>query len=444
MNAVTAETKADEGPLLHLKRTLKLRDLILFGIIAIQPVAPMSSFGVLYENDHGHVVTALLIAMVAMLLTGISYGRMARVYPSAGSAFVYVAREIHPSLGWVTGWSMLMDYVLNPMICTIWCAQQTALLVPAVPVWIWKCGFAVIFTLLNIRGIQSSARVNAGLAAGMGVVVVIVVAAAVRHVAALPHVDAAFLTRPFYDPATFSFSALFRGTSIAVLTYIGFDSISTLSEEVENPRRNVLLATVLTCLAIGVLSAIEVYLAQLVWPAGEKFPDVDTAYVTVAARAWSPLLLILGVTLLAANFGSGVAAQLGAARLLYSMGRSNALPERFFGRLDRRTLIPRNNVLLVGAVVLGGAFTMSFGLGAEMLNFGALIGFMGVNWAAFLSYYWRAPRRTLWDAVLPLTGFAICFALWISLGTPAKLIGLAWMLVGLALGAWRTNWFRRT
>jgi len=105
--------------------------------------------------------------------------------------------------------------------------------------------------------------------------------------------------------------------------------------------------------------------------------------------------------------------------------------------------VPRNNVLLVGAVVLVGSFVISFGLGAEMLNFGALIGFMGVNWAAFLHFYVRAPQRSLWNAVAPLAGFVICFALWISLGAPAKIVGLIWMLVGLALGAWRTNWFRR-
>lgn len=442
MSVSTAGAKSAPGGALHLKRTLKLRDLILFGIIAIQPVAPMSSFGVLHENGHGHVVTAVLIAMVAMLLTGISYGRMAQVYPNAGSAFVYVAREVHPALGWVTGWSMLMDYVINPMICTIWCAQQAAILVPAVPLWSWKCVFAAAFTLLNIRGIQSSARLNTFLAAGMGVVVILVIGAAVQHLGRTEGVDAAFLTRPFYDPANFSWGALFRGTSIAVLTYIGFDSISTLSEEVENPRRNVLLATILTCLTIGLLAAVEVYLAQLVWPAGQSFPNVDTAYVTVAARTWPPLLAILGLTLVVANFGSGTAAQLGAARLLYSMGRSNALPARFFGVLEPRTSIPRNNVLLVGAIVLGGSFVVSFGLGAEMLNFGALIGFMGVNWAAFLHYYIKAKSRTAWDAIAPLTGFLICFALWISLGTPAKWVGLTWMLVGLSLGAWRTRWFR--
>src|SRR5215468_8373664 len=320
----------------RLRRTLTLWDLILYGVIVIQPVAPMSVFGVLSERGHGHVVTAILIAMVAMLFTGISYGRMARAYPSAGSAFTYVAQEIHPGLGYVTGWSMVMDYMLNPLICTIWCAQQAHAFAPGVPVWGWKIFFAVVFTLLNIRGIKTSARVNAVMAVAMGAVVCVVIVAAARYIFGHPHDDPGFFLRPFYDPQTFSYSAVFGCTSIAVLTYIGFDGISTLSEEAENPRRNILLATVLTCIVIGVLSAVEAYVAQLIWPASEPFPDVNTAYSYIAGRAWGPLFTVVNLTLLLANFGSGLGAQIGAARLLFGMGRSNALPKSFFGAVDAK------------------------------------------------------------------------------------------------------------
>ena len=133
-----------------LQRTLTLWDLILYGVIVIQPVAPMSVFGVLSERGRGHVVTAILIAMVAMLFTGISYGRMARAYPSAGSAFTYVAQEIHPAAGYITGWSMVMNYMLNLLICTIWCAQQAHVFAPNIPVFAWKIFFAGVFTSLNI------------------------------------------------------------------------------------------------------------------------------------------------------------------------------------------------------------------------------------------------------------------------------------------------------
>lgn len=420
-----------------LRRTLRLRDLVLYGVIVIQPVAPMSVFGVLHERGRGHVVTALLLAMVAMILTGLSYGRLAGVHPSAGSAFTYVSREIHPRLGWVTGWGMVMDYILNPLICTVWCAQQAAAFVPAVPLWLWHDFFAGGFTLLNLRGIQTSARVNTLLALGMGTVVAVVLTAMLRHVFSGPAPDAAALVRPFYDPATFHAGAVFGCTSVAVLTYIGFDGISTLSEEVENPRRNVLLATVLTCLVIGLLAAAEVYLAQLVWPAGKTFPNVDTAYVTVAGLAWPPLFTVVGATLLVANMGSGLGAHLGAARLLYGMGRDGALPARFFGAVHEPTGVPRNNVVLIGAVVLAGSYFISFGLGAELLNFGALIAFMGVNAAAFTRFWLRSETRRLRDGLPPLLGFAICLALWLNLSAPALAWGAVWMAVGLGFAVWR-------
>src|SRR6266567_4382321 len=250
--ASTATTSTEIGP--RLRRTLTLWDLILYGVIVIQPVAPMSVFGVLSARGHGHVVTTILIAMVAMLFTAISYGRMARAYPSAGSAFTYVGQEINPALGYVTGWSMVMDYMLNPIICIIWISQQANVFAAGVPYWTWVILFAVVFTWLNILGVRTSARINTGLAVAMGVVIAIFFVAAARYIFGHPHDSAAFFTRPFYDPQTWDTKLVLGGTSLAVLTYIGFDGISTLSEEAENPRRNILMATVLTCVVIGLLS----------------------------------------------------------------------------------------------------------------------------------------------------------------------------------------------
>jgi amino acid transporter len=438
----TEASATNAGP--RLRRTLTLRDLILYGIIVIQPVAPMSAFGVLSTRGHGQVVTAILIAMVAMLFTGISYGRMARAYPSAGSAFTYVAQEINPAVGYVTGWCMVMDYMLNPLICTIWCGEQAHEFAPGLPVWDWKIFFAGVFTLLNIRGIKTSARVNTVMAAGMSAVIVIVFVAAIRYIHGTPHgADPIYFTRPFYDPATFTWGNLFGCTSIAVLTYIGFDGISTLSEEAENPRRNIMLATVLTCVVIGALSAAEVYIAQLVWPASQAFPNENTAYVFAAARTWAPLFGIVGVTLIVANFGSGLGAQIGAARLLFGMGRSEALPKSFFGAIDAKHRVPRNNVLFVGAIALVGSFLLTYDLGLNMLNFGALIAFMGVNAAAFLRYYWRAEEKKLGNLIPPIFGFIICFLLWLNLSHPAMKIGSVWMAVGIAFGIWRTKGFTK-
>jgi amino acid transporter len=428
----TGTVVANEQP--SLRRSLKLWHLVVYGIIIIQPTAPMGIYGVVSNEAHGHVVTTILIAMVAMLFTAFSYGRMARVYPSAGSAYTYVGKELNPMLGYVVGWSMLMDYLLNPIICAIWCSAAAQNVLPNVPYAAWAVSFVILFTVLNLRGVKTSGRMNAALALGMSVVVVVFLAEAIRYIAMVVRpVGGAWLI-PFYDPATFSPSLVFRGTSIAVLTYIGFDGISTMSEEVENPRRNILLATVGTCLFIGILSAIEVYVAQLVWPSHTPFPDsmVDTAYVFVAQRVGGMFLFhLLNATLLIANMGSGMAAQFGAARLLYGMGRANALPRKLFGAIDAKSGIPRNNVLIVGACTLLGAFAMTYESGAELLNFGAFIAFMGVNAAAFIHYKFRSSEKVFLPATMPVLGFVVSAFIWANLNHKAQWLGLAWIIVGL-------------
>ncbi len=431
----------------RLKRVLKLRDLLIYGIILVQPTAPMPLFGVVAAEAKGHVVTTVLIGMVAMMLTAVGYGRMARAYPSAGSAYAYVGREINPNLGFITGWSMAMDYILNPVICTIWCSKAAQNILP-LPFWIWAVFFAALFTTLNLLGIRATARTNAILAAGMSLVILAFFVAAVRYVLGAEGAGGLFSTKPFYDPETFSWPVVWRGTSIAVLTYIGFDGISTLSEDVENPRRNILLATVLTCFITGVLGGLEVYAGQLVWPEYASFPDKDTAFVYAAGRAGGLVLFqVVNLTLLVATIGSGSGAQLGASRLLYGMGRDKVLPPGFFGYLDPRRNTPRYNILLVGALSLAGALAITYQLGAELLNFGAFIAFMGVNLASLTRYFVRAPERgfkaVLVNLLPPLAGFLICLYIWWSLGPVAKIAGACWLLVGIAYSAWKTNFFRR-
>jgi putrescine importer len=439
-----AETSQGASTSVKLRRVLGLWDLIIIGIVIIQPIAPMGIYGVISNTASGHVVTTILIAMVAMLFTAISYGKMARAYPSAGSAYTYVGQEIHTLLGYITGWAMVMDYILNPLICTILCSKLTQNILPGVPYWALAIGFAFAFTALNLRGVKTSAHINDVLAAGMMIVVVIFFAFVIRFIWGLHEYGALFFTQPFYNPATFSFTGVFRGTSIAVLTYIGFDAISTFSEEVENPRRNIMLATVLVCVITGVLSSLEVYAAQVVW-GPNPFPPkmVESAFPLVAQRAGGFFLFhLINFTILIANVGSGMGAQLGAARLLYGMGRSNGIPKRFFGAVDPKHHIPRNNVIFVGALALIGAFLISYDQGAELLNFGALIAFMGVNAAAFVRYFLRAQEKHWTNFVSPLLGFVICLFIWRNLSHDAMLLGAIWMAVGIAYGAVKTRGFQ--
>ncbi len=399
-----------------LSRVLGLKELVLYGMILIQPTAPMPVYGIVAQEAHGHVVTTILIAMVAMLLTAMSYGRMAAVYPHSGSAYAYVGREMHPSLGYLTGWAIVLEYVLNPLICVIWCSKAAMNFVPQIPYAAWVVSFTVLFTGMNLRGIKASARMNLWLCIGLGVVLALFFAAAARWLWISPPLAAGAWWRPFYDPQTFSFKSVSSGTSIVVLTYIGFDGISTLSEEAQNPRRNILLATVLTCLLTGVLASAEVYAAQLIWPSNTGFHDPDTAFVEVAGKAGGGVLFaIVNSSLLVANIGSGAGAHLGAGRLLYGMGQDDAIPKRFFAAVTPKTHIPRNNILLIGAVVLIGAFLVSFQLGAEMLNFGAFLAFMGVNAAAFVRFYVRSEHKNILNGALPLLGLLICFYMFLSL-----------------------------
>jgi len=410
----------------------------------------MPAYGVFSNAGGGHVVTSILIAMVAMVFTAMSYGRMARVYPSAGSAYTYVGRELHPSLGYVTGWSMTMDYILNPLICTIWSAKAMADLLNGTryqipyPGLLWPIFFAVLFTLLNLRGVQTSARINQILCAIMGAVILAYFWYTIRHIFHLPQFPEAYFLRPFYNPETFTVSRVFHGTSVAVLTYIGFDGISTLSEEVENPKRNIFLATVLVCVITGFLAAAEVYGAQLL-SSQYMFSaaEVENAFSHVAAIAGGPLLTkVISLTLLVATIGSGMGSQLGAARLLYGMGRSNAIPKKFFGAIHPRTRIPANNVIFVGAIALIGAFLITYDVGAELLNFGALIAFMGVNIASLTHYYIRGEDRSPGQLIPPVLGFLICFFIWIHLSRMAMIVGSIWMIAGIAYGAWKTRGFK--
>jgi amino acid transporter len=437
----------------HLRRALGLWNLIFIGLVIIQPTAPMGIYGVISNTAHGHVVTTVLIAMVAMLFTAISYGRMARVYPSAGSAYTYVGQEIHPGLGFITGWSMVMDYLLNPLICTAFSAKAAMNIIPGLPFYAWLVVFAAFFTWVNLHGIKTSARLNEILCIAM-ILVVIVFFGAVVNVLWRVHHDPGFFLKPFYDPPNFKSQTIFAGTSVAVLTYIGFDAISTLSEEAENPRRNILLATVLVCVFAGILSGLEVYAAQLVWGSKPFAPDrVESAFALISQQVGGLLLFqVMNFTLLVANAATAIAAQLAAGRLLYGMGQGNAIPKSFFGAIEPKHRVPRNGIVLVGVFALIGAAALEFfsgttggsayAVGAQALNFGAFISFMGVNAASFTHYWWRGNNRSWSNLVVPVLGFVICGFIWFHLSRAAMVLGAVWMALGIIYGAIRTRGFR--
>jgi amino acid transporter len=445
------------GGVPQLRRTLKLSDLIFYGIVLIQPIAPIPLYGVAQKLSDGHFVLIILIAGFAMLITAISYGRMAALYPAAGSAYTYVGKGLNPHLGFLAGWAMILDYLLQPLINTVWIStalhERSAYFhIPQIPFVIWALIIAGIMTALNLAGVKASATANKVLLAVMSVVVVYFIVAAIRFLYGGQGWAGLFSIQPVYDPKTFNAHKILTATSFAALTYVGFDGVTTLAEDVENPKRNVLLAVVLTCVIAGVFSGLEAYLGARVWPNWQSFPNLETAFMDICARAGGLILSwSMAFVLIVAAFGSGLTGTLGAARLLFGMGRDNVLPKKFFGKLTPGTSTPTNNILLIGGLSFVGSVMLNY-IGSayehagELMNFGAFLAFMGVNFACFWQFSMRrqqgAPMNFVRDALVPLVGFLFCGLIWVDLNIIAKTVGGIWFAIGLLYVGYKTNWFR--
>lgn len=391
------------------------------------------------------MVTTVLIAMCAMMLTAISYGRMASVYPSAGSAYTYVSQGLNVHLGFLAGWAMVLDYLVVPIVSTTYAALTLRRMVPFVPYVIWVLLLVVFTTGLNLRGIRSTAKWNMIL---LGAMCAVIAAFFIMSVHFLFHQggnSALFSLTPIYNRSTFHLGKIFTATSFAALTYIGFDGVTTLAEDVKNPRKNVLIATVLVCAFTGIFSSLQIYLAARVWPRYDDFPNVETAFLDVCRRAGGAnLFQAMAITLFVACLGSALTGQVGAARLLFGMGRDGVLPRRLFGRLAEGTNTPVFNILLIGTITACGSLTLSYEHAAEVLNFGAFLAFMGVNAAVVKTFYARGQNRNVWrDVVAPMVAFLFCGAIWWSLPVLAKWIGGAWLLAGIVYVAVLTGGFRR-
>jgi len=411
-----------------LKRQLTVRDLVIYGLVLIQPIAPVGIFRLADKIAGGHVATTILVAMVAMSLTAFSYGRMAARYPSAGSAYTYVGRSLGSNLGFLAGWAMFLDYLIIPIVSIVYCGLTLQRLIPAVPFAVWAVLITVGVTLLNLCEIRATAKMNSALLAIMCAVIAGFVLLSARYLVLRSGWPGLFSTRPFYNPATFRWSTIGAATSLAALTYIGFDGVTTLAEEVNDPRRSVPLATVLVCLLTGVFSGMEVYLAQLIWPDPATFPNLETAFLDVTrVVGGGPLFQAMGIVLILACVGSGLTGQAGLARLLFSMGRDGVLPRRIFGHLSVRRGIPSYNIIATGGLTIAGVLLVPYEQAAELLNFGAFLAFMGVNLAVIREYWFRPlagePRRRLSDLLLPAFGFLFCSAIWLCLPVPAKVAG---------------------
>ena len=446
METTTQATAKGTGEQTHLKRVLSLWDLIYYGIILTSPIAAVPLFGEAQVLSHGHTTTTMLLAMVAMSVTAVSFGRMAHVYPSSGSVYTYISRGLNPHLGFVVGWAMFLEYLFQPIQNALYAVLAIQRMVPRVPFAILAALTVGIITLMTVQGIKFTARTNEVLLAFMVLITGAFIVEAFRYIILHEGARGLISVQPIYNPATFNLRALAAGTSLAALVFIGFDGVSILAEEVKNPKRNVLLASVLVCVFTGLFSGFQVYLAQRVWPDHTTLANPETAFMDVARQASGPLLFMAyGVMLLVSSVACGLAGHVGAARLLYSMGRDDVLPNKIFGHLNAKKGNPVYNVWIVGALAYIGVLTIPWERAAEVVTFGALLAFMGVNLAA-LKHFWFSKeavgqRNFFVDAFVPGFGFVFCFVLLVSLQTWTKYAGLVWLAFGVVYAAYKTRGF---
>ncbi|UVK46327.1 APC family permease [Mesorhizobium sp. AR07] len=427
-----------------LDRALGLWSVVLFGLAYMTPMIVFGTFGALAATSQGTTAMAYLVAAAAILLTAISYGVMARVYPVAGSAYTYARRSINPSVGFLVGWAVLLDYFFLPMVIWLIGAAYLTSAFPAVPAWLWIVGFIALTTLVNVVGIAFANRVNFILMlVQLGVLVAFLVLAA-RYVVALNGPGGLVSVTPFFKSGV-PFSASVAGAAIAAYSFLGFDAVSTLTEETRDARRTMPKAILIIALAGGLIFIASAYVTQLAHP-GADFVSVDAAATEIAKAIGGDLFVtIFLATLVVAQFTSGLAAQASVGRLLYAMGRDTVLPTSFFGNLHPKWHTPILNLMLVGAVGLA-ALTMDVTTSTSFINFGAFLAFTAVNVSVIALYLKRdqqvRPLGVLIGLVVPALA-AVCdlFLLW-NLDENAKVLGLIWLAVGVVYLAYLTSFFQ--
>ncbi len=430
-----------------LKRVLSRRDLILYGLVILTPTAPYPVYGIVQQTSHGHAVISYLVAVVAMLFTAASYGKMAGAFPSAGSTYTYAQRALNTHVGFLAGWAMMLDYFLIPLLSIIYAALTAARLVPQIPYLAWALVFTVSLTLVNIPGIRVTTRASSVMMIIMTGCAVLFVALAARYVAATNGLAGLFDLRGVWRPESFGMRPMMLGASIAAISYIGFDAISTLAEDTVNPERDIAFSTVLVCVLQTVFCVATVYLAALVWPDYRTFPEAETVILDISRRVGGSWMFgFITFVLLVAGLASALTGQAGASRLLYGMGRDGVISRRLFGYIHPRFSTPTRSIYFMGALSLVGALFLRFQMAVELLNFGAFAGFILVNLSVIRHYYLRLGRRQGWDLVtnlvFPAAGAIVCLYVWLSLSSNAKIAGFAWLGIGAVYLAAITRGFR--
>ncbi|MFB6434729.1 MAG: APC family permease [Candidatus Malihini olakiniferum] len=431
----------------QLRKTLPFWQVVMMGLAYMQPMTIYDTFGIVTNLTDGHVATAYVFALIGILFTAISYGKLVRRFPSAGSAYTYTQKAISPHVGFLVGWSSLLDYLFMPMINVLLAKTYLETIFPEVPDWIFVAVLVGLMTLCNLRGIHVVAKLNS-------IIVVVQVAIMVIFLGVLIHgilqgagTGDLVSTRPFWSENA-HLVPLITGATTLCFSFLGFDGISSLSEETTDAARVIPKAIFLTALIGGVIFIVVSYFLQLYFPdvARFNFPESSQPEImlyVVGKFFQSHILLFSCVTVLA----SGMAAHAGVSRLMYVMGRDGVFPERFFGYIHPQWSTPWLNVLLVGVVALS-AVSFDLEVVSSLINFGALVAFTFVNLSVISQIYLREGRNsTLKDTfhylLLPLLGALAVSSLWLNLEKSSMLLGLIWASIGLIYLAFLTRTFRK-
>jgi putrescine importer len=430
---------AEQG---HLHRTVTLWPMILFGLAYISPFIVLTTFGAFSEISGGTLAGSYLLTTVAMIFTALSYGKMSREYPVAGSAYSYARRSIGSRIGFMVGWAIMLDYFFLPMVVWLIGTAYLTAQFPTVPKWIFVLAFIVITTVLNIIGIKLATRVNVALLSFQVLVLVFFVVLSMRHVFVTPGMSVNL--EPFWNSAS-TVSAVVAGGAVAAYSFIGFDAVSTFAEEAVDPRRTVPRAIVLTAAIAGLIFVVVSYVVQLVHPGG-SFANPDSAALDIARTIGGDLFgAIFLATVIIAQFTAGIPIQAAGSRLMYAMGRDGVLPRRVFGYLLPRLGTPVFNLLLTGVVGLLALF-LTVETSTSFINFGAFTAFAFVNIsviALFLRQRHEVHRTVLGWVVQPLIGLVVILFLLTQLNKNALTIGSIWLVLGFCWLLYLTRLFRR-
>lgn len=433
-----------------LKRILTLRNLVFFGIAYLAPTVIFNQYGVLTQVTQGMMALSTLITIVAVLFTAYSYTQMCKVYPVAGSAYTYVQRSINPHLGFLTGWIVLLDYILLPLICYLCVGLYMNRFVPAVPVWVWIVVSVVAMTIINIVGIKSTSRFNTIIMVLQFAFTLVFVAVVIKFI--LGGGGAGTLVSPenFYDASNFTKPGLLSAAAIMAISFLGFDAVTTVAEEAINPEKNIGRAILIICIGAGVTFVFISYIAQVAWPNAwmemsdpmtgifDLFDHMNTGYMSAA-------FLIID------NFASlacAMTATAAVSRILYGMGRDKVLPEKFFGYIHPKFKSPTKNILVVSALAsLAIVFSENLFAALSLVSFGALSAFMLVNLSVIFHYIKKEKRRGAENIfkylIIPAIGFLVSAYLFISIETFGKIVGGCWLLLGIIYSLATTNFWRK-